>query len=77
MDKMRVIQEPDPTRRRVFQGDAIPYVSENGVGDQTYQCGACETVLVKDSWAWTIRNIVFHCPGCGAYNVEAASSVLG
>jgi len=76
MQKMLVIPEPDPTRRRIFEGDAIPYASENGVGDESYQCGACETILVKDSWAWTIRNLAFHCPSCGAYNVEKTTTLL-
>jgi hypothetical protein len=76
MEKMLVIPEPDPTRRRVIEGDAIPYVNANGVGDESYQCGACDTVLVKDSWAWTIRNLAFRCPSCGACNVEKTSSLL-
>ena len=76
MQKMLVIPEPDRSRRRVLEGDSIPYVSENGVGDESYECGACETVLVKDSWAWTIRNLAFLCPNCSAYNVERTSSLL-
>jgi hypothetical protein len=75
-EKMRVIPEPDRTRRRVISGADIPYVSENRVGGQTFACGTCGNVLVKNSWTWSIRNIVFECPSCGAFNLQANSSVL-
>ena len=76
MQRMRVIPEPDPTRRRVFAGADIPYTSGSGGAGETYQCGACSAVLVRDSLPWTIHNLAFRCTQCGACNVEATSSVL-
>lgn len=41
-----------------------------GGGDFTFTCGSCQRVLLKDIGQFSVQNMVFVCPDCGAYNFK-------
>ena len=65
-EALQVIELPETHVRIVVDGDETPLLRRGG-GD-SFACGACGVVLVEDAWSWEIYNLVFRCPGCGAYN---------
>jgi hypothetical protein len=39
-----------------------------GNGDTDYVCAGCDRVIAKSIGFGDIRNLVFECSGCGAFN---------
>jgi predicted nucleic acid-binding Zn-ribbon protein len=42
-----------------------------GWGTLTYRCGGCGIELLAGVSERNLKEIVFHCPGCGAYSEVA------
>ena len=73
--KMRVLlSKPSDKERAIFQKDSNmiktkllePFIL--GQGSFSYECGLCGLTLIKSIDQGQVRNIVFKCPKCGAYN---------
>lgn len=63
---LRTIELSEPHVRIVLSGEELPLLKREG--NTGYTCGGCGALLVEDVWLWEIRNVVFHCPSCSAYN---------
>jgi hypothetical protein len=71
--RMGVIKKPADGTRSVIMGEVAPMMrGEEDAGiDQV--CGGCRTVLIKGLPIGQVRNVVFRCPKCGAYNETEVS----
>lgn len=67
--RLTIIPKPDEGTRTVLflpPGEESPIVS--GEGPMAYTCGACDVTIVDGVDAGALKNLVFICRGCGAYN---------
>ena len=65
--KAKVIPEPAPGTRSVLVITG-QFAAIQGDGDQSYVCGSCGFVFVKDVNRGQIINMVFKCPTCDSFN---------
>ncbi len=74
--RLRVIPEPDPETRSVFQ--KLPGAPDSlfFTGSQTmdaYVCGNCHAPLIMGLTLLLFHNLVLHCSQCGKYNETLAA----
>ncbi len=70
---LTVISEPREGTRSVIvftpdSPDDDDPVMQGDVPRSSFICGQCGRVLLKDIGITQVRNIVFRCPRCGAFN---------
>ena len=74
--RLRVIPEPDPETRSVFQKFPGAPDSVFFTGSQTtdaYVCGGCAAPLIVGLPLTTFQNLVLCCSQCGKYNETLAA----
>ena len=62
--KLSTIPKPREGSRTVIESKVSP--AFKGEGDVDYICGNCGAILAETVRCRQIRNIVLHCPKCGA-----------
>lgn len=69
MEKLKTINKPSLITRSVIHGsgDKVPPLI-TGDGTVSYACGKCNSILAKNVWQNSVRNILVECPKCSAYN---------
>ena len=67
---MKTIKKPKEGTATVFKTDErgkIPVMK--GKGRDSYRCGTCKNIILKNVNRNQFINIVFICPNCGSYNI--------
>ncbi|MEX6062092.1 SEC-C metal-binding domain-containing protein [Providencia hangzhouensis] len=66
---LKVIPEPDPETRSIFEytGEGT-VLFQGGANDIALVCGFCQSHLVEGVPRENIQNIVIICKKCGSYN---------
>ncbi len=70
--QLMVIPEPEPNTRSVIVYTGEGTVVMKGPGNAIMECGNCGVPLIEGVPVANIRNIVFRCPSCGAFNETLA-----
>jgi transcription elongation factor Elf1 len=79
--KLRVIPEPAPKTRTVFQmndpegKETTKTILFKGHENTNFICGNCESILAKKVSIDTIKNLVLKCNKCGSYNDATISKL--
>ena len=69
--RLRVIPEPDPDTRSVFEkliGAPDSVFFAGGETTDAYVCGQCETPLIVGLQLTQFQNLVLRCSQCGKHN---------
>ncbi len=73
---MKVLpHEPEPktltvlTNSKILSQEIREQLFIKGMSDHDYTCGLCNHLLLESITPEAVRNIVYQCPICGAYNV--------
>ena len=64
--KLKAVPEPEPQTRTVIASETAPAIE--GVGDVSYSCGGCDTILLDGVIAGQVVNVVLKCPQCGTFS---------
>jgi hypothetical protein len=67
---LRLIPEPDPETRVIFQHNGPGTIALSGTDRSAPDlcCGSCEAPLVRGIAQASAVSIIFRCNGCGAFN---------
>ena len=77
--RLRVIPEPDPETRAVFQklaGATDSLLFTGSESTDAYVCGSCYTPLVVGTPLTQLQNLVLRCSQCGRYNEAQAAGPI-
>ena len=60
---LELLKQPDPRSLTIFEISAIPGVT--GQGGVSYECPACNSILLENIGFDALTRIAFRCPKCG------------
>ena len=66
--EMRVVPEPAEGREHVIEGPKDAPI-QSGNGPDNHLCGACNTLLLHNVRPEEVKNTIYLCSACGAFNV--------
>ncbi len=70
---LKIIPKPESDARSIIYNDGPGTIFIRGEKQGvSYDCGNCGSPLLIDVEEWQVKNIVFRCSNCGAYNESPA-----